>query len=82
VETLDRVIQVAARLFGVESSSIGADVPVNEYGVDSLGLLELMFALEEEFQIRFPSDPSNGPQTIRSLARLVEELLGSTALPA
>jgi acyl carrier protein len=82
VETLQRITRLAARQFGLEPAAIGTDVPVSEYGVDSLGLLELLFALEEEFQIRFSAEPSDEPQTLRKLAELVEQLQRSTLTPA
>lgn len=82
VETLDKIARLAARQFGLESASIGIDVPVTEYGVDSLGLLELLFTLEEEFQVSFPQEPSDEPQTLRTLAELVDQLQRSTMNPA
>ena len=82
MDTLDRITRLAARQFGLETASIGTDVPVSEYGVDSLGLLEFLFALEEEFQVRFPQEPSDEPQTLRKLAELVEQLQRSTVMPA
>ncbi len=82
METIDRIARLAARQFGLETDSIATDVPVSQYGVDSLGLLEFLFALEEEFQVRFPPEPSDEPQTLRTLAELVEQLQRSTMIPA
>ena len=81
MDTLNRITQLAIRQFGIETSAVGIDVPVDEYGVDSLGLLEFLFALEEEFQIRFPQEPIDEPQTLRKLAELVDRLLHSPAVP-
>jgi acyl carrier protein len=82
MDTLDTVTRLAARQFGLETAAIGIDVPVSEYGVDSLGLLEFLFTLEEEFQIQFPQEPSEEPQTLRKLAELVEQLHRSTIATA
>jgi len=82
VEPLDQIVRLAAHQFGLDTGSISIDVPVTEYGVDSLGLLEFLFALEEEFQVRFPSEPTDEPQTLRKLAELVETLQHSTMIPA
>lgn len=82
METLDKIVRLAARQFGMETASIGIDVPVVEYGVDSLGLLEFLFSLEEEFQVRFSQEPGAEPQTLRTLAELVEQLQRSTMVPA
>jgi len=82
VETLERITRLAAHQFGLETAAIGTDVPVSEYGVDSLGLLEFLFTLEEEFQVRFSPEPGADPQTLRGLAELVEQLQRSTLIPA
>ena len=82
METSDKITRLAARQFGLEMASIGTDVPVSEYGVDSLGLLEFLFALEEAFQVRFPQEPSDEPQTLRKLAELVKQFQRSPVIPA
>jgi len=41
--------------------------------VDSLTLLEMMFALEERFGIRFPNDAPQ-PETVGQVIELVEKL--------
>ena len=40
------------------------------------------FALEEEFQVRFPPEPSDEPQTLRKLTDLVATLQDPTMIPA
>ena len=41
-----------------------------------------LFALEEEFQVRFPPEPSDEPQTLCKLADLVATLQDPTMIPA
>ena len=82
METLTRITQLAVRQFGLEPASLGVDVPVSEYGIDSLGLIEFLFLLEDEFHVRFPEERSDQPQTLRQLAELVGRLRAATAVPA
>jgi len=81
METLGRITQLAVRQFGLESTSVAVDAPVSEYGVDSLGLIEFLFLLEDEFHIRFPEERSDQPQTLRQLAELVTRLQSESAAP-
>ena len=79
METLTRITQLAVRQFGLEPGSLGVDVPVSEYGIDSLGLIEFLFLLEDEFHVRFPEERSDQPQTLRQLAELVGRLQAAPA---
>lgn len=76
LDTLDRITQAAAGQFGLDPNAIGPDQPVTEYGVDSLGLIELLFALEERFNVRFDGTLEEAPRTLRELAALVDSLRG------
>jgi acyl carrier protein len=82
METLARITQLAVRQFGLEPTALGVDVPVSEYGIDSLGLIEFLFLLEDEFHVRFPEERSDQPQTLRQLAELVARLRAAPAAPA
>jgi len=46
---------------------------LDQIGVDSLTLLEMMFALEEKFGVRFPNDAQQ-PETVGQVIELVEKL--------
>ena len=81
METLGRITQLAVHQFGLESASVAVDAPVSDYGVDSLGLIEFLFLLEDEFHIRFPEERSDQPQTLRQLADLVTRLRAESAAP-
>lgn len=76
MDTLETITQAAAGQFGLDPNAIGPDKPVTEYGVDSLGLIELLFALEERFNVRFGGSPEKAPRTLRELAALVDHLRG------
>lgn len=82
METLGRITQLAVHQFGLESAPVAVDAPVTDYGVDSLGLIEFLFLLEDEFHIRFPEERSDQPQTLRQLADLVTRLRAESAAPA
>ena len=82
MDTLVRITQLAVRQFGLEPAGLAVDAPVSDYGVDSLGLIEFLFLLEDEFHVRFPEERSDQPQTLRQLAELVVRLRSESAATA
>ena len=76
MDTLETITQAAAGQFGLDPNAIGPDKPVTEYGLDSLGLIELVFTLEEHFNVRFDDRLEEAPRTLRDLAALVDRLRG------
>ena len=58
---------------GVDSSKIDIDKPVSDYGLDSLALVELIFLIEEHFNIDFP-DATPSIDTLSGLGKLVDQL--------
>jgi len=78
VSTLETIRALAAQQFGVEATAIEPDVPVADYGVDSLGLIEFMFVLEDVFHVQIGKQSGPIPKTLRELASLLDTLLQST----
>jgi acyl carrier protein len=66
-----RLIELVERLLAQRSvgRTISADDPLTEVGVDSLGLVNLMLAIEAEFDILIaPGDIT--PENLRSVATI------------
>jgi acyl carrier protein len=85
-ESVDRQIRgiLVERLFlKVDPGSIQADAPLMEtYGIDSVGLLEVVVGLEEVFGITFEEDEEfdvSQFQTVRAIADYVRGKLGESA---
>ena len=89
----DRVIAILAEQALLDPSEIRRDASPADLGIDSLGLVEVVFALEEAFDIQIPfnaNDPAqkdhgqNDPaqsdfdiSTVDSLVRAVKSLVAS-----
>lgn len=58
----------------VEESSV-----IAELGIDSLGMLELIGAMERELEVRIPDDELVGIQTVHQLLDLVEKRQAASA---
>jgi len=63
-EVLQTVRAQIARQLGVETKRIDPGRPLKEYGADELDIVELVMALEEEFDIEIPDGAVNrdGPR--------------------
>jgi acyl carrier protein len=83
--TLEFLRQIIARDFEVDPQLLQGDARLEDFAIDSLGLIEIMFAVEEQFSIAVPPDPPDARTPIitlndlgRYLDRLVSEQHGAT----
>lgn len=70
----DRVIEIIAEQAVLEPSDVNMDSTLEDLGIDSLGLVESIFAIEEEFDISIPfnaNEPSESDFDISSVATIV-----------
>jgi acyl carrier protein len=73
MNTIEQLTQLLHEKFEIEKSSLQPDLPLSEYGLDSLALAELLFTIEDEFDIKFPDRPEN-IDTLAELAAAIDEL--------
>ncbi|MEM7075366.1 MAG: acyl carrier protein [Pseudomonadota bacterium] len=76
-----RVIEIVAEQAVLEPSDITMDSTLEDLGIDSLGLVESIFAIEEAFDISVPFN-ANAPQdsafdisTVASIVAGIETLV-------
>jgi len=70
----DKVIAIIAEQAVLEPSDVTLDSTLESLGIDSLGLVESIFAIEEEFDITVPfnaNDPSDSDFDISTVASIV-----------
>ena len=70
----DKVVQIIADQAMLEPSDISMDQTLEDLGIDSLGLVESIFAIEEAFDIQVPfnaNDPKASDFDISSVASIV-----------
>lgn len=76
--TLDELKQLIHDKFGVPLDDLKPDTPLAEYGLDSLSLVELVFAVEEHFNLDFPDDRQD-VNTLTGFAALIDEVKAAKA---
>lgn len=78
----DRVIAIIAEQAVLEPGDVSLDQTLEDLGIDSLGLVESIFAIEEGFDISVPfnaNDPSESDFDISSVAAIVKAVEGLVA---
>lgn len=71
----DRVVRVFAEFKKVDKSEITLDTTFDELGFDSLDGLNLIFELEEEFDIVVPDDKVQSMKSVSDAVAGIEALL-------
>ena len=70
----DKVIRIIAEQAVLEPWDVSADSTLDSLGIDSLGLVESIFAIEEEFDISIPfnaNEPEKSEFDITNVASIV-----------
>lgn len=81
-EIRNRIIEIIAEQAVLEPSDVKMDQTLEDLGVDSLGLVEAIFAIEESFDISVPfnaNDPSESEFDISSVGAIVDAVAGLVA---
>lgn len=74
MSTLDTVIAILAEQALLEPSDVNPDNTLEELGIDSMALVESIFAIEEAFDITVPfnaNEPSESDFDVSSVASIV-----------
>jgi acyl carrier protein len=74
-ELTQRVIQVIAATKRIPRESVTIASDFVQLGIDSMDAVEILFALENEFDISIPDDEVRGVRNIRQMCEGVERLL-------
>jgi len=72
--TFERLREILAKEFDVAPELIHPAARMDELAIDSLAVIEVIFQLEDEFDISFPQEEARTLQTIGDLATCVDRL--------
>lgn len=78
--TYDAVAAVLADQFKVDRERIAPDAALESLGLDSLALMEFVFAVEDRFDVRIPQDrldPRQAGITLATIAALLDEAVAA-----
>ena len=83
-ELIERVRQVIATSKRIPVERVTVDSSFEELGIDSMDAVEILFGLENEFDINIPDEEVKNVRNVRQMVAGVERLLAakSASTPA
>lgn len=72
--TLERLSRILEQHYSLDRARLTPEQPLHTLGIDSLGMVEMLFFIEEEFHVRLPSDNVTFA-TLGDAAKYVDELI-------
>ena len=78
-ELITRVAAVIAKTQKIPLESVTIDKTFAELNIDSLDGINLLFAVEEEFNIDIPDDAATQIRSVRDMVGGIEKLLAAKA---
>ncbi len=75
--TFERLQTILTNKFSVPAEKINPDAALDSLGLDSLDLIEVLFEVEEEFNIRIPQDGGSALRTatVQDIVDSIEKML-------
>ena len=81
-EIADKTISVIAEFKEIDKGTITVDTKLTDLGMDSLDALNLVFELEEAFDIVIPDENAFETETVADMVSGIEKLLEAKASSA
>ncbi len=73
IETYDRVDKIVVEHLGVEAEKVTEEASfIDDLGADSLDIVELVMAFEEEFGVEIPDDAAEKISTVKDAIDYIE----------
>ena len=77
MSTFDQVKKIVKEQLGVEEDEIQmSSTFVDDLGADSLDIVELIMAFEEEFNIEIPDEKAEKIKTVEDVVKYIEDAKG------
>lgn len=69
----DKITKIIEEQLGVESDRIKPEASfIDDLGADSLDIVELVMAMEEEFEIEIPDEDAEGLKTVQDVTTYLQ----------
>jgi acyl carrier protein len=71
---LETITKIIVNQLGVDKTAIVPEAKfIDDLGADSLDIVELLMAVEDEYGIEVPDEDAEGMQTVGDIVRYIEE---------
>jgi acyl carrier protein len=78
-ELIQRVLKVIATSKRIPLETVTIDSEFQQLGIDSMDAVEILFALENEFDITIPDEEVRSVRNVRMMCEGVEKLVAAKA---
>jgi acyl carrier protein len=78
-ELTQRVLKTIATSKRIPVEQVTIDSEFQQLGIDSMDAVEILFALENEFDISIPDEEARNVRNVRQMAEGVEKLVAAKA---
>ena len=78
-ELIQRVLKVIATSKRIPLETVTIDSDFEQLGIDSMDAVEILFALENEFDINIPDEEVRNVRNVRQMCEGVERLVAAKA---
>lgn len=77
-EILEKVIEVTVNQLGVDKAEVEIKTAfIDDLGADSLDIVELVMALEEEFGLEIPDEDAENIKTVQDSVEYIQKKLNA-----
>jgi acyl carrier protein len=76
-ELIERVLKVIAKSKRIPRETVTIDSEFEQLGIDSMDAVEILFALENEFDITIPDDEVRSVRNVRQMCEGVTRLVAA-----
>lgn len=81
-DLIERVLKVIATSKRIPLETVTIDSEFQQLGIDSMDAVEILFALENEFDITIPDEDARSVRSIRQMCEGVEKLVAAKTADA
>jgi acyl carrier protein len=81
-DLIQRVLKVIATSKRIPLETVTIDSDFQQLGIDSMDAVEILFAMENEFDISIPDEEVRNVRNIRQMCEGVEKLLAAKSAAA
>lgn len=74
--TFERLQAILVKDYKLAPEALTLDAPLEGLGIDSLGVAELLFNVEDEFRIKLPPEPVQ-LSTVGDVVRFIDSLVAA-----
>ncbi len=82
MSTLEVLQDILVQDYKVPREQLAPCAPLGALGIDSLGMLELMFKIEDHFHLKIPGDPPTDLSTVGDVVAYIDRLIAGSPAAA